>query len=409
VASVAVVLFALPLGLVLQRSYRDDELLRLQRDTVADTRGIDISEAPDPVELPSTRDTLAVYAKSGRRVAGVGPPAADRDVRSALLTGKAQDRAGDGVLYVAVPLLSNERVVGAVRAVRADSRVAARTRQAWALLAGAALALVVLSIVAALVLGRRLALPLERLTATARRLGDGDFSVRAPRSDVSEIDAVGRALDATAERLDTMLEHERAFTADTSHQLRTPLAALRIELESLELDGVAPERVAVALDQAARLEQTIETLVAVRRDGHRNAGPADLRPLLDAVEADWRGRLAAVARPLNVRAPEHPVRALVSAEIVREILEVLVDNACVHGAGSVNVTMREMPGAVAVDVADEGKGFADVASAFARERRNGQAHGIGLPLARSLAEAEGGSLQVSRAAPRPVVTLLLRA
>ncbi|MBA2516590.1 MAG: hypothetical protein H0V22_04640, partial [Solirubrobacterales bacterium] len=62
VATLAVVLFAVPLGLVLQRAYRDEELLRLQRDTVAATREIDVAPASrDPIELPASADELAVY------------------------------------------------------------------------------------------------------------------------------------------------------------------------------------------------------------------------------------------------------------------------------------------------------------------------------------------------------------
>src|SRR4051812_34487777 len=88
-AAPAGALLALPLALVLQSNYRDDELLRLQRDTVAATREIDLSGAGrDPVELPSTSDTLAVYSRSGNLIAGRGPKAADSLVRQAIRTGR---------------------------------------------------------------------------------------------------------------------------------------------------------------------------------------------------------------------------------------------------------------------------------------------------------------------------------
>jgi len=99
---------------------------------------------------------------------------------------------------------------------------------------------------------------------------------------------------------------------------------------------------------------------------------------------------------------------------VAEILDVLVANAVHHGAGAVTVTVREADRWLAVDVCDHGRGFAgDPAAAFARRAggagRGGDrdGHGIGLALARSLADAEGGSLTVTRAAPEPVLTLLL--
>ena len=93
---------------------------------------------------------------------------------------------------------------------------------------------------------------------------------------------------------------------------------------------------------------------------------------------------------------------------MREILDVLLDNAARHGAGAVSVAVRETSGSVAVEVADEGHGFADAETAFVRRDMHGDGHGIGLALARSLAQAEGGSLDVTRAGAAPVVRLLLR-
>ncbi len=124
VASIAVVLFAVPLALVLAQSYRDREQLRLQRDTVAATREIDLSRVTgDPVEVPPSRDRLAVYDRTGRRMAGRGPARADALTRAALTTGRPQARSSSGQLLAAVPLVLNERITGAVRAARPDSEV----------------------------------------------------------------------------------------------------------------------------------------------------------------------------------------------------------------------------------------------------------------------------------------------
>jgi len=118
VAAAAVAFLAVPLGLVLQNNYRDDELLRLQRDTVAATREIDLSAGGDPVEVPPTSDTLAVYDRAGKRVAGRGPRTADSLVQEAIRSGRIADQHVEGEFAVAVPLLTNERVTGAARAVR---------------------------------------------------------------------------------------------------------------------------------------------------------------------------------------------------------------------------------------------------------------------------------------------------
>jgi signal transduction histidine kinase len=408
VAGVAVILFAFPLAVVLRHSYRDEDLLRLQRDTIAATRGIDVSSRHgDPIELPRSADTLAVYDTAGRRVAGRGPASAPPLVASALRTGRPADATHGGELEVAVPLLVAERVTGAVRAARSDAGAARDTRGAWLVLAAIAAGLIAAASVAALVLGRRLAAPLERLAGAARILGEGDFSVRAPRAGVAEVDAVGAALDATAERLGEVIARERAFTTNASHQLRTPLAALRLELEALALREPDHPELAAALAQVDRVQTTIETLLAVARDAGRPGEVADLAALVDDAESRWRDVLAAEARPLRSRNTARPATARASRRVVDEILDVLLDNAHVHGRGAVTLTVRDVDGWLALDVADEGAGFAGDPELAMTRRARGDGHGIGLALARELAHTEGGRIVATSAGPRPVLTLLL--
>jgi signal transduction histidine kinase len=420
VAAAAVALFAIPLGVALNRSYRDEELLRLQRDTVAATRTIDLRgrDARNRVELPPSRDALAVYDRSGRRVAGRGPVHADAAVDAALRGASPADRASDGRLVAAVPLLSGEQVSGALRAQRSGAAASNDAHGAWLVLLAAGAGVIALAALAALVLGRRLARPTERLAIAAGRLGDGDFAARAPRSGVPELDAVAVALDATAERLDALVSRERAFSADASHQLRTPLAALRLELEALELRDGPCEELSAAQAQVERLQSTVETLLSVARDVPREHASIDLTAVAEAVAAHWREPLAQDGRSLHVVAEAPRValpRAAASEPVVAEIVEVLMANAHRHGAGAVTVTIRRSGDALALDVADEGAGIAgEPEQIFARRGPRQPAsiavvegHGIGLALARSLAHAEGGRLVLSRSGPAPVFTLWL--
>jgi signal transduction histidine kinase len=408
VAALAVILFAIPLALALGRTYRDDELLRLQRDAVAATRAIDLgASASDPVELPASPRALAVYGADGRRVAGrVGPLRADALVRAAITGRRPVDRAAGGRLVVAVPLVVGERVAGALRAERSDAAVASRTHRAWLTLAALAVLVVALATAAAFLLARRLAAPLERLAVAARRLGDGDFGARAPRAGVVEVDEVGAALDATARRLDDLVTRERAFSADASHQLRTPLAALRLELEALELRG---EELPAALAQVQRLQDTVDTLLAIARDAEPATATADLAACADAAERRWRGALAADGRPLRVAVTAADPIARAAPRVVDEILDVLLANAHVHGGGAVTATVRDAAGWLAVEVTDEGAGFPlTPEEAFTRRAGSNGGHGIGLALARSLAHAEGGRLELVETAPHPVARLLVR-
>ena len=170
VAAVAVLLLAVPLGIVLSNHYRDEELLRLQRDTVAATREIDVPTNPaDRVELPPSADRLAVYDRAGRRLAGAGPRLAPAPVGEALRRGKLTETSSDGVLSAAVPLLAHERVTGAVLAQRPDDAAVSDARGAWLVLGVVALGIILAAALAAALLGRRLAAPLERLATAARR------------------------------------------------------------------------------------------------------------------------------------------------------------------------------------------------------------------------------------------------
>ncbi len=408
VAACAVALFALPLGVVLQRSYRDEELLRLQRDTVAATRGIDLGASPgDRVELPPSKDRLAIYDAAGTLIAGRGPGRADAAALGALRTRRPAGAADAGGLRVAVPLLSGERVTGVVVARRDGAGVAGRTERAWLALAGLAAGLVALSVLAALALGSRLAGPLETLAALARKVGEGDFAARAKPVGIREIDDVGAALDRSSRRIEELVNRERAFSADASHQLRTPLAALRLELEALALEQDSVE-LAAALTQVDRLHGKVETLLAVARGTPAAVRTTDLVRLAREVEARWHGPLAAAGRPLRVRVDPGPAVAALSPAVVGEIVDVLVENAQVHGAGAVGITVRRVGEALTLEVDDRGPGFGpDPEAAFVRGV--GRGHGIGLALARSLAHAEGARLEVTRPGPGPTVSLLMAA
>jgi signal transduction histidine kinase len=391
VATAAVVLFAVPLGLVLAHSYRDRELLRLQRDTVAATRRVDVARpGGDRVELPASSDLLAVYDRSGRLVEGRGPARADALVREVLRSGRPADRAADGGLSAAAPLVAHERVAGVLRAQRSDAAVENTTRQAWLAIGVLAAALVAGATLAAVLLARRLARPLERLSVAARRLGDGEFATRSPRSSIREADEIAAALDATAERLHELVARERAFSADASHQLRTPLAALRVELEALELRGDESEELRAALRAVDRLQSTVDTLLAVARDAPRGDATTELGSLLDELEPAHRAALAADARPLRLSVPRGLGPARAQPNVVREIVDVLLSNAVEHGRGAVTVTVRAASGWQHLSVHDEGT--IDRAADDVFGRRTGAGHGIGLALARSLAHAEDGRL-----------------
>jgi signal transduction histidine kinase len=412
-AALAIALFGVPLAVAVVVLFRADE--RGELDRVADTTAVrvapDLAAGRTPGPLPAAEEDMhvAVYDLEGRRLQGDGPGTGDDAVRRAA-SGAIAGGGGSSDFVVAVPVTSAERVVGVIRVSSPAYRTYVRIVVTWLAMTGLAAAAVAAAAVLARRQSRRLAEPLERLAGAAQTLGDGDFTVRAPPAGIAEIDAAGAALNQTAERLGDLVGRERAFSADASHQLRTPLTGLRLRLETA-LESADPRPgVVAALETADRLERTIDELIALARDAPAARTPADLPALLDEAEGNWHGPLAAADRSLRVSSDPALPGTSASAAATRQILDVLLANAVRHGAGAVTVVARDADAAVAVDVADEGAGVTIPADELFRRRTERAAgDGIGLALARALAEAEGGRLVLTRSGPRPVFTLLLPA
>lgn len=414
VSVVAVLVLGLPLGILVGSLYRDEEVIRLER--IAAEAGLQVGltlDGADPVELPSQpRGTrVGLYSAAGARVTGEGPSRADATVLAAL-GGSVADTAANEEFVVAVPVSRDEQVIGAVRAARDESVVSSRSLRARLGLFALGVLAVALAVAIGLWLARRLAGPVERLAADAERLGSGDFTLSASTSGIVELDAASGALARTAGRLAWVLERERAFTADASHQLRTPLAALRLELEAASLRGETREAALAekALAQVERFEETIETLLGLARDTPTGrAEEVTVGELLAEAEAEWRGALARSGRPLRLELDRRIAARHVPARAAREIVRVLVGNASEHGSGVVTLAARAVGPAIALDVRDEGRVGGDPARLFARRDPGAAGTGIGLALARSLAEAEGGRLSYDGSAPSTTFTLLLMA
>jgi signal transduction histidine kinase len=413
--ALAVTLFAVPLGYATAVGHRNEAVTNLEREsirvaaTVPDSLGTDGSTVTLPAGLPRSL-TVGVYRVDGSRVALIGP---DRSpVAAAAADGRLHNRVENGSLVVAAPVPSDGSVTLAVRVAQPFGALRARILRAWTLMA--LLGVLVVGLAAALARrqARQIARPLEQLTRSARALGDGDFTIRARRSGIPETDAASVALEATARRLGDLLDRERAFSVDVSHQLRTPLTALMLGLESaLSHDGDDGDLRAAAgraVRRAERLRRTVDDLVGLARDTRTTTGPLDVDQLLADLRERWHAPLAAQGRRLTVPpAPDLPA-VTARAAAVGQILDVLLDNALTHGAGSVTVTVTDVGAGVSIAVSDEGAGISgDPEAAFVRRASDGRGHGIGLSLARSLAHAEGGRLVVRQAAPRPVFTLLL--
>ncbi|MGR6970829.1 ATP-binding protein [Streptomyces cynarae] len=272
-----------------------------------------------------------------------------------------------------------------------------------------------LAIIAAVLLAvrqaNRLASPLTDLAETAERLGSGDPRPRHKRYGVPELDRVADVLDGSAERIARMLTAERRLAADASHQLRTPLTALSMRLEEITLTDdpdTVKEEATIALTQVERLTDVVERLLTNARDPRTGSAVSfDLDEVIQQQLAEWRPAYRSAGRAIVSSGKRH-LRAVGTPGAVAQVLAALIENSLMHGGGTVALRTRVTGNQAVVEVTDEGPGVPPELGSriFERTISGRNSTGIGLAVARDLAEADGGRLEMLQAKP-PVFGLFL--
>ncbi|MEE1938570.1 ATP-binding protein [Streptomyces sp. TRM 70361] len=292
------------------------------------------------------------------------------------------------------------------------------------------LAVALIAVVAAVILAvrqaRRVAAPLTDLAEAAERLGSGDPRPRHRRYGVPELDRVADVLDASAERIARMLTAERRLAADASHQLRTPLTALSMRLEeivtaadSIDRADASPaaahsatatirEEAVVGLAQVERLTDVVQRLLTKSRDPALGSSVGfDLDEVVKQQIEEWRPAYRKAGRAI-VRSGRKGLRAVGTPGAMAQVLATLIENALVHGDGAVALRTRIAGNQVVVEVTDEGPGVDPELGSrvFERTVSGHNSTGLGLAVARDLAEADGGRLELLQQHP-PVFALFL--
>ncbi|MEO5900201.1 MAG: HAMP domain-containing sensor histidine kinase, partial [Ilumatobacteraceae bacterium] len=292
----------------------------------------------------------------------------------------------------AVPLTEGRAL--RVAELTSDADHNALVAVAW--LVALAVLLIVLTILAAVRLSSRMNRPLVDLASVAARLGAGDLGARAERSGLHEIDLVADTLHESSARVREVLRRERDLTAETSHQLRTPLAGMRIAIES-ELADPRNDSTLILDELLAatdRMDSAITRLIALRREPTSAMTATDVSDVVRRTAARWREPIERAGRQLVVHVEDAVARTPARPMAIETILDVLLDNALSHGAGTITVVVERSPATRLVRVLDECR-FAESRLDRSRTRH----HGIGLVLARSLAEAEQGELRLTKEEP----------
>ncbi len=399
--ALAVTTFGVPLAVLISRnvaSQERSEIERLALRAAVQMTPDDITG--DPVRLPQDTESepVGLYAVDGHRVQGAGPIRLEPSL-AASLRGAIAQATTDSALVVAVPVSAHERVIGVVRAASPLAEVARQVHRDWLVLALLGVAAAGVAGVIAMIQSRRLARPLQRLERVATELGDGNLGARAPASGVAEIDRASQALNATAARLGALIAREQAFSAHASHQLRTPLTGLRLQLEAgLKCDAAGLRAAARhAIRSADALSRTIDDVVSLARRSTPQGPSLSVDDLLEDVRRRWDGILGAEGRDMRIEIDDPP-RTTTPVAAVRQVLDVLLDNAYRHGRGTVTVRARSSSGALALDVIDEGRSGSLLPPT---------GDGLGLALAQTTASGQGGRLVEALDESHTRMTLLI--
>ncbi len=380
VTVLVVALFGVPRAYLLGDLVRADEQARVDRtaDVLADLLVERVADGR--AVTPAYLDSLAA---PGERLAVSGLPSGEVQT-----TGGADEP--DGAVQ-ATRRLGGGGTAGTVTVTRTGTAVRDEITRALLPLALLGVLLAALAALVTFLLAGRLARPFRQLAGFARGLGEGDLHPDVPRYDVPEADAIGLAVVEAGRRLDHLLTHERQVAVRASHELRTPVTALRLELEDLAMwPGTAPEVTAALARGVAELDRLSTAITGLLElsDAHRAAAEIDLE--LDTVLADVAARRRADGLPVVHVPGTGAARTRLDPTPVRQSLDQLVEQALAEGAPEVRLCV--LPHAGHLEVRVEGSPAAG----------GGTDASPRMTLAGELAVAAGGQLA------RDGTTLLLR-
>ena len=261
---------------------------------------------------------------------------------------------------------------------------------------------------------RRLSAPLIYLSAQAEQIGSGQVRARVKPSGIEEIDLVQEELQRTGEKMARRLAAERQLAADASHQLRTPLTALSMRLEEIEMistEEEVQEEARSCLEQVERLTTVVTELLDTNKR-HASATEAiDVLEVFNTQREEWEEAFEKADRVLRFT-DEADMPILADEAKIAQVLATLIENSLRYGAGTTWVHARNSVNSrgVIIEVSDEGEGVdAELAPYIFENGVSGHgSSGIGLALAKDLIETMGGRIELSQAVP-PVFTLSLAA
>lgn len=400
VTSMVALAFLIPLGLVVQETARERAIADAQRQAVALGPVLTVTTERSALEraLASTQagadQRLAVHLPDGEVV---GVPRADpatvaydaRHVRSSETT-------VEGGYATLQPIALDQGRIAVVEVFVPEAETTRGVLHAWGVLGGVAALLVAGSVVIADRLGARVVRAARRLAEVSARLGDGDLDERIEPSGPPELQEAGHAFNDMADHVVRLLAAERAMAADLRHRLRTPMAALRLNVGALPDSPEADQ----TRESVERLEQEVDAII---RSSKNSSATADVSScdVVDVVQervSFWSALAEDQGRTWAIRTVDGPVRVRVARTELAAVLDALLGNIFRHTDEGTpfGITLRVVRGMVGVIVNDAGPGIDDPRKAAKRGASGGGSTGLGLDIARKVAESCGGELNIGR-------------
>lgn len=378
-------------------------------------QGIPTPSAPSVPPALVDRDATAVYDSTGTlfQHSASAVPVRPADVTSALAghTVRRWLEQPRDALLVLRPAYSGVRIVGVAAVLRDADPLIEQTTHLWLGLGLAGIAAVLLAGGLSVALARWVGRPLRRLDTAADRLGSGDLTVRASmQGGPPEVHQLAVTFNDMAARLEALVGGHRSLVADISHQLRTPLAAMRLRLELLhdDVDSTAANELTGALGEIARLSRLVDGLLALARAEHTQPAPItiDLVPLVEERVATWSPLVQ--ERHIALRTALGPGRVAATPGHLEQALDNLLANAldATPDGGHITISIHEQRDRVRLEVIDSGPGMTEAqrAHAFHRFWTNPLDHpssedaggsGLGLAIAHRLITVDGGTITLT--------------
>ena len=360
---------------------------------------------PRVVVVNAAGDAVAasVTADIGQNFANAERPEIVEALKGRTVSGERPSTTlGEPLIYVAVPIRAGPTILGAVRLTYPSSELNAQInksiRSLWLVGLVSLLSAALIALVVAAAITRRI----RRLSETAESIADGDLTARVEDYGGGEIAELAASFNTMADRVQGLVERQRDFAGDASHQLRTPLTALRLRMdraaELMDEDDPAVDQVDAARDEIDRLQRLVDGLLTLARaDGRKSSpGPVDVSAVARERIESWESLAAEQGIQITLNAPPVAV-AFAAPSAAEQILDNYLDNALevVPDNSQIIVTITQGANYVDLTVDDQGPGLSpeDRVRAFDRfwrGRQDDTGSGLGLAVVSALAQASGG-------------------